>query len=40
MNTRRLREDGYGHPVELGDAWILRKRDKVARCTLLSHQLG
>ena len=26
-----------GHPVELGDAWTLRKGDKVARCVLVSH---
>jgi hypothetical protein len=29
-----------GHPVELGDAWTLHKGDKLARCALVSHQLG
>ena len=29
-----------GHPVELGDAGRLHKRDREARCQLWSHQLG
>ena len=40
MNTTRQREYWDGHPLELGDAWTLRKGDKVARCTLVSHPLG
>jgi hypothetical protein len=27
-------------PIELGDAWTLRKGEKVARCTLVTHPLG
>ena len=34
------REYWDGHPVDLGDAWVLRKGDKVARCSLVTHQLG
>jgi hypothetical protein len=34
------REDWNGHPVELGNAWILRKGNKVARCVLVTHPLG
>ena len=34
------REHWNGHPVELGDAWILRKGNKVARCILVTHPLG
>jgi hypothetical protein len=34
------REDWNGHPAELGDAWILRKGNKVARCVLVTHPLG
>ena len=34
------REYWDGHPVELGDAWIMRKGDKVARCVLVTHPLG
>jgi hypothetical protein len=40
MNTTRLREDWYGAPIELGNAWILRKDNKVARCLLVTHPLG
>jgi hypothetical protein len=40
MNTTPQRENWNGHPVELGDAWTLRKGTKVARCVLVSHQLG
>ena len=29
-----------GHPVDLGTAWTLHKRDREARCALVSHQLG
>jgi hypothetical protein len=39
MQTPR-REDWDGHPVDLGDAWILRKGGKVARCVLVTHPLG
>ena len=31
MNTTPQRENWDGHPVDLGDAWVLRKGDKVAR---------
>jgi hypothetical protein len=34
------REQWDGHPVELGDAWTLRKGEKVSRCILVSHELG
>jgi hypothetical protein len=34
------REHWDGHPVEFGDAWILRKGEKVARCILVTHELG
>jgi hypothetical protein len=40
MNTTTRRENWTGHPVELGDAWTLRKGDKIARCVLVSHQFG
>jgi hypothetical protein len=40
MNTTRQREYWDGHPIELGDAWMLRKGEKVARCTLVTHPLG
>ena len=40
MQTTRQRQDCTGHPVALGDAWTLRKGDKLARCRLVSHQLG
>jgi len=39
MDTRQ-REYWDGHPIDLGDAWIIRKGDHVARCTLVTHQLG
>jgi hypothetical protein len=39
MNTRQ-REHWDGDPIELGDAWILRKAEKVARCILVTHPLG
>lgn len=28
------------HPVECGDAWVLRKGNKVARCSLVTHPFG
>jgi hypothetical protein len=34
------REHWDDRPVDLGDAWVLRKGDKVARCSLVTHQLG
>jgi hypothetical protein len=40
MNTTRQRDQWDGDPIELGDAWTLRRGDKVARCTLVSHPLG
>jgi hypothetical protein len=40
MNTTRQRGQWDGDPIELGDAWTLRKGDKVARSTLVSHPLG
>ena len=38
MNTTPQRE--YWDGVGLGDAWILRKGDEVARCILVTHPLG
>ena len=35
-----LRPFWSGHPVELGDAWRLHKRDREARCQLWSHEFG
>ena len=40
MNTTTLRENWNGHPVEVGIAWTLKKRDHVAQCVLFSHQFG
>ena len=40
MNTTPRREHWDGNPVELSDAWLLRKGEKVARCILASHPLG
>ena len=40
MNTTRQREHWDGDPIELGDAWTLRKDAKVARCMLVTHPLG
>ena len=40
MQTTLQREHWSGHPVELGDAWTLRKGGKAARCSLVTHQLG
>ena len=40
MNTTRQREHGDGHPVDLGDEWILCKREKVTRWTLVTHRVG
>ena len=40
MNTTRQREHWDGDPIELGDAWTLRKGQKVARCILVTHPLG
>ena len=40
MNTTPQRENWNGHPVDCGDAWVLRKDDKTARCSLVTHQLG
>ena len=40
MSNVPQREHWDGHPVELGDAWTLRKGDRIARCILVSHQLG
>jgi hypothetical protein len=40
MNLTPQRENWDGHPVALGDAWVLRKSDKVARCLLVTHQFG
>ena len=38
LATQREQWDDY--PVELGDAWTLRKRERIARCALFSHELG
>jgi hypothetical protein len=35
--TTPQREVWNGHPVELGIAWTLRKRDHVAQRILFSH---
>ena len=40
MNATPQRENWEGHPVDLGDAWVLCKGNKVARCSLVSHPLG
>ena len=40
MNPTPRREHWEGHPVELGDAWVMRKGDRVARCILVTHPLG
>ena len=40
MHTTRQREQWDGDPIELGDAWTLRKGEKVARCILVTHPLG
>ena len=29
-----------GNPIEIGDAWTLRKGEKVARCILVTHPFG
>ena len=39
MNTT-IRPFWNGVPVELETVWTLAKRDRVARCVLLSHELG
>jgi hypothetical protein len=40
MNTTTLRDVWNGHPVELREAWTLRKRNHVAVCRLWSHEFG
>ena len=40
IHTTRQREHSDGDPVELGDVWILRKGDNIARCILVTHPLG
>jgi hypothetical protein len=40
MYTTRQREHWDGDPIELGDAWALRKGEKIARCILVAHPLG
>ena len=40
MNTTPQRENWDGHPVDCGDAWMLRKGNQVARCSLVTHHLG
>lgn len=39
-NLAAQREHWDGHPVELGDAWTLRKAQRLARCALYSYPLG
>ena len=34
------RRDNWHNPEPLGDAWLLRKADKTARCYLQTHVLG
>ena len=33
------RENWNGDTVDLGDAWVLRKGEQVARCSLVTHPL-
>jgi hypothetical protein len=40
MNPTPQRDYWNGNAVSLGDAWTLRKGDKVARCSLVTHPLG
>ena len=40
MKTTLQPEDWDHNPVELSDAWILSKGEKVARCMVLTHELG
>jgi hypothetical protein len=40
MNTTTLRHVWNGHPVELREAWRLRKRNHVAACRVWSHEFG
>lgn len=40
MQTAPQRENWDGHPVDCGDAWVLRKGHEVARCSLVTHPLG
>jgi len=40
MSATLQREHWDGHPVDCGDAWTLRKGDKVVRCSLVTHQFG
>jgi hypothetical protein len=39
-NLATQREQWDGDPVELGDAWTLRKGQRLARCALFSHPFG
>jgi hypothetical protein len=39
MNTT-IRHFWKGVPVELETMWTVTKRDRIARCALLSHQPG
>jgi hypothetical protein len=32
--------ENWNDPVDLGDAWVLRKGDTAARCSLVSYPLG
>ena len=40
MNTTTLRAVWNGRPVELREAWTLRKRNHVAVCRLWTHEFG
>jgi hypothetical protein len=40
MNATTLRPVWNGHPVELGIAWTLKKRNHIAQCVLFSHEFG
>ena len=40
MDSTRQCEHGMVSPIELGDAWTLRKGEKVARCIFMTHPLG
>jgi hypothetical protein len=40
MNPTPQREYWIDEQADLGDAWTLRKGDKVARCVLWSHLFG
>jgi hypothetical protein len=40
MKTTQRHETWRGQPVDCGDAWVLRKNGRVARCNLVTHPFG